>query len=420
MIELVAERGYERVTVRDLTSRAQISREALYRHFKSKRDSFLDTYELIVRRGARRALAAHQRATTWPERVRLGIGALVDEFAQQPRAAHLALVDCYSAWPESLERMVHTSGLFEALLIEGAAAAPERSVSVPPPLAKAIVAGVAGVVRERLLTGRAEELGELREELVEWSLGLLSGEDGWPERLYAPAGLEPSAAIDAPTSIATLEAGGERSLLLFAAVQLAAEKGFEELSVPHIRAAAGVSRRSFDAHFEDATDCFLEAILTYSGAALGAAAQAGARRETWRSGICETMATFCALLAADERLAKLAFVEVFAAGPAGVRCRARHVAELAVCLGASAPSAERPNPVAAEASVAAIGELIYEQIASGQAARLPEIAGTLAFCALAPAIGAKAAAETIRAEHSAGSPDLCSDRGSSAAPNLRG
>ncbi len=394
MVDLVAELGYEDVTVRELAHRAGVSQRTLYKHFPAKQDCFLDTYELIVRRAVQRTLAEQRRARSWRERLQLGIGAFVGELERSPRAARLALVDCFSTWPHTLERMGRTSGLFEALLVDSVANAPDGGIALPPHLAKAIVAGIACVVRGRLIDGREDELPDVGGELVEWALALL-GEEAGGLKLYEPVlSLPPSGISDAGEALHD----DERSLLLAAAAQLAADGGFEQLSVQRIRAAAGVSRRSFDAHFEDATDCFLAAIETRTGQALAHAARAGASQDDWPAGVCHTLATLCGLLARDRRLATLVFVEVFESGPAGIRCRTRLLAGVAAGLRASAPADRRPSAVAAEASLGAIWGLVYQEISSGRAERMPETAGALALLALAPAIGARAATEAIRTQ----------------------
>lgn len=392
MVELVNERGYEQVRVRELAGRAQVSQATLYRHYTSKDECFLDAYEQIVNGAARATLAAQRRATDWRERLRLGVSAFVGECGRAPRAAHFAVVDCFSAWPHSMERMLRTGGLFEALVADGVAKAPDGGVRLPPPLARAIVAGIAAVVRERLLTGRERELADLGEELAAWADSLLSEAPGNLGRLREPQAMAPPAANDfCPAPL------DDRSLLLSATVRLATEDGFDQLTVPRIRAAAGLSRRSFDAHFEDVTDCFLAAVEQHSDYAIAHAARAGAASRDWPRAICRAVAAFCDLAASDERLVKMLFVEVFASGPAGLRCRARLMAELAGKLRASAPAAQRPSMVAAEASLGAIWALVYTQIAAGRAARMAEISGTLAFIALAPAIGPEAAVEAIEA-----------------------
>ncbi len=397
MIELVSERGYEAVTVRDLTARAGVSQATLYRLFASKEECFLETYERIIRLAVQSALAAHRRATSWEERISSGIGALVDTLAANPRAAHLALVDCYSAWPLSLGRMTRTNGLFDALLADSIARAPDGGVTLPPRLAKATVAGIAWVVREHLLSGREGELGDLADELVAWALSLLSEEAGELGRIYEPEPLAPGARLVGDWSAPP----DERTLLLTATARLVAEEGFESLTVARIRAVAGVSRRSFDAQFGNVTECFLAALEHHSGQALSRAAAAATTAEAWPEAICRVLTALCDL-ACDERLTTIMFVEIFSPGPEGVRCRSRLLAETAAHFRASAPAGQRPSPVAAEASLGAIWSLAYEEIAAGRGERLSEIAGTLAFIALAPALGPRAAAAAIREQRRLG------------------
>lgn len=397
MIELVSERGYEALTVRELTGRAGVSQATLYRLFASKEECFLETYEIIIRIAVQAALAAHRRASSWQERISSGISALVAELAANPRAAHLALVDCYSAWPLSLGRMTRTNGLFDALLADSIARAPDGGVALPPRLAKAIVAGIAWVVREHLLTGRERELANLTDELVAWALSLLSEEAGELGRIYEPEPLAPGLRLVGDWSPPL----DERSLLLTATARLVAEEGFENLTVPRIRAVAGVSRRSFDAQFENVTECFLATIEHHSGQALSWAAEAATAVEAWPEAVCRVLTAFCDLVR-DERLAAMMFVEIFAPGPEGVRCRSRLMAETAADYRASAPAGQRPSPIAAEASLGAVWSLAYEEIAAGRAERLSEIAGTLAFVALAPSLGPRAAAAAIREQRRLG------------------
>jgi len=50
MIEIVADRGYEAVKMRELVVRAGVSTRAFYKHFSSKEDCFLRSQEMVVRR----------------------------------------------------------------------------------------------------------------------------------------------------------------------------------------------------------------------------------------------------------------------------------------------------------------------------------------------------------------------------------
>ena len=89
-----------------------------------------------------------------------------------------------------------------------------------------------------------------------------------------------------------------------------------------------------------------------------------------------------------------------AAGRRGVRGRERLIGGAAHRLIMSAPAGQRPSGLAAEASVAAAWAIVHHRVVTGEAHRLLADAPTLCFIALAPAIGAHAAAQTIAAEPS--------------------
>jgi AcrR family transcriptional regulator len=190
----------------------------------------------------------------------------------------------------------------------------------------------------------------------------------------------------------------ERAIILTATTRLAADEGYRQLSVPGIRAAAGVSRRSVDTYFDDVTDCFLAALELLIRRAVAYAVREGATADTWPAGLHRAMVAFCTYVARDATFARLGFVEVFAPGTPGIQFRTRLITAVADRLRRSAPTRQRPSELAAEASVGAALGILHHYIAVGRTDRLPRAAPTLSFIMLAPAIGAEAAAEAIRAE----------------------
>jgi AcrR family transcriptional regulator len=189
--------------------------------------------------------------------------------------------------------------------------------------------------------------------------------------------------------------GDDRALILSAAARLGASDGYGELSIPRIRAAAGVSRKSFDEHFDGVKDCFLDALELRTVQALAGAAHRSAGSGTWPARVYRTVAGLCSHIARDPMRARAVFVEVFAAGPDGVRCRARLVTDVAEYFRATAPPDQRPTELAAEASVGAVWGILHHQIVTGRAQQVPGIAATLSYLLLAPAIGAPAVVQAI-------------------------
>lgn len=169
MIEIVAERGYEGVKVRELVHLAGVSTRAFYEHFESKESCFLQTYDLVTRRASRRIIASQSGERDWRERPRLIFDAFVRELEADPATARFALVAAYTAGPVALEQARKTEATFEAMLTQSFARAP-GGIVVPRLVVEGMMAGVSRVTRTRLLSGRDVELARLDEEMMDWIL----------------------------------------------------------------------------------------------------------------------------------------------------------------------------------------------------------------------------------------------------------
>lgn len=391
----IAAGGYGAVTVRGVAQLAGVSTSTFYEHFESKEECFLSTYEFVVRSWARLVFAAQRDGRDWQEQVRLGFRALTHEFANEPKAARLALVETFAAGPAALERMRRAGVALEAMVGTGFSRAPD-GIAVPPLVMKGMVAGVGRVACSRLLAGREQELPTLADELMLWSLSFRS--EAALELFDRRAAASPEVGPGEAGDLGHQACGDERALILAATTRLAANDGYLQLSVPNIRAAAGVSRKSVDAHFTDVTDCFLAALEDLIQRTLVWALRQGATAKSWPAGLHRVLLAFCASVARDPAFAKLGFVELFAPGIPGVRFRTRLIAAVAERLRRSAPSRQRPSELAAEASVGAALGIIHHHIATGRARQLPQVVPTLSFLVLAPAIGAPAAVSAIQAE----------------------
>jgi AcrR family transcriptional regulator len=252
------------------------------------------------------------------------------------------------------------------------------------------------VARVRLLAGRERELPALTGELLEWALSYRSPAAATLESLGSASGL-----VVAPAAVSTARGGrgDARARILDAVAQLAARDGYAALTAAGIAAAAGVSRKRFAAHFEDVQGCFAAALEHLTSRARSYVAPAGAAGGDWPSAVHRALSALCGYIAADPLFARLAFIEVLALGPDGVRFREGVMKGVTESFRASAPGAQRPSRLVAEASVGAIWGVIHHHIAHDASNRLPDIAPQLSFIALAPTLGPEAAVQAILAEH---------------------
>lgn len=156
-----------------------------------------------------------------------------------------------------------------------------------------------------------------------------------------------------------------------------AQRGYQQTAVADVLATARISRRTFYETFRDKQDCFLAAYDAFSARCerdVQRACDAGATTE---ESITMGLEALLRLLAGEPAYARLAVVEVLAAGDAG---RARRDAALRrYASGVDAARArrrddrsERPALVA-QAVVGGIYELIYSYIIRDATEQLPAL-----------------------------------------------
>jgi AcrR family transcriptional regulator len=390
MIELVAEHGYNAVSVEKLASRARVSKRDFYKLFAGKEECFLSAYDVIVSHSVRGIVAAAEGGEEWRERLRLGFLAFAGQITSRPAAARLVLVEAFTAGAAAVERMQSTNRLFEALVAKNLAF--DDAPRLPPLVVKGIVAGGSRLARARLLSGNSRQLALDGDELLQWALSFCDDD------VVRLRGLGAAGAPPLPEAALLMPLEDERALILAATAKLASKEGYATLTVPRVRAAAGVSRRSFDTHFEGVADCFLATLETLSDRTLAAAAPFYLAADDWASGVHRMIADLCRHLARDPIFTGLAFLEVFSPGPEAIQWRSEMIAKLASRLRREAPPARRPSDFAAEASIGAMWGVIHHFVATGHCAQLPVAAPALSYLALAPALGGAAAVEVIVAE----------------------
>ncbi len=393
MVELVAEHGYGAVPVARLAKHAGVSKRDFYKHFASKEECFLATYDIIVKRSLRGVLGAVEGEDDWRERLRLGFRAFAGQIADHPEAARLALVEVFAVGAIAVEPVRRTNQAFEALLADACAGESDR---LPRLLVKGIVAGCGLVARARLLSGRQGQPALDGDELIEWGLSLCD-DDAVRLRGLRAAGASPRPAV-AEVPLSKAPPGDERALILVATERLARREGYATLTVSRVRAAAGVSRRGFDTHFVGVADCFRATLGNLSSRALATAEPSFLTADSWASGVHRMIAALGRCLARDPAFADLAFLDAFSPDPEVVRWRGEMIVKLAAMLRREAPPALRPTVFAAEASVASMWALIHHFVAGGRAMHLPIAAPVLSYLALAPALGSPAAVDAIVAE----------------------
>lgn len=195
-------------------------------------------------------------------------------------------------------------------------------------------------------------------------------------------------------------AGSEtrRQLILEAMVRVVGRQGYKATSVADVITEADVSRTTFYKHFEDKQECFLAAYDMLTERVLDEVVANCNGEQTWLERVRVGLTTIVEMFALDPQLARTAIVEVAAAG---ADARQRHwnaITRFTQFLEDGEELAEGrdlPDNIALMAAGAVSG-LIFDELLTGRAERLPQLLPDLLFALLVPYIGPGAATEEMR------------------------
>jgi AcrR family transcriptional regulator len=178
MAEVVAERGYATVKVKDVTDAAGVSRRTFYEHFKNKEVCFIATFDEALERMRESVIDAAAAAPSdeWPVRIRAGLDAALEFLAQEPDLARLFLIEAPGVGPgakASSRRLVEE--LIERLR-EGRSSR-TGGKKLPAATEEVLVGGVARLVVRALNAGGGKRINNLLPELTEFVLTPYLGAD---------------------------------------------------------------------------------------------------------------------------------------------------------------------------------------------------------------------------------------------------
>jgi AcrR family transcriptional regulator len=197
----------------------------------------------------------------------------------------------------------------------------------------------------------------------------------------------------------------QRARILAAMTEVAGERGAANVTVAHVVARSGVSRRTFYELFEDREACFLAAFddATRQIAARVVPAYRGEKR--WRDRIRAGLAELLDFLDEEPQAGRLCIVEALAAGPRALERRA-HVVEIvkaALEEGGAEIKGRQPPPLTAEGVIGAVSSVLHSRLAEpdvGQRGAEPSssfaaLLGPLMGMIVLPYQGSAAAAKEI-------------------------
>jgi AcrR family transcriptional regulator len=187
-------------------------------------------------------------------------------------------------------------------------------------------------------------------------------------------------------------AESQRGRLLAAMIEIVGRDGYHATSVTDVTARAGVSRKAFYDLFGDKEQCFIAAYEDALGRLLALAMEAFETQDGWADRLRAGLSALLHSLAREPEVARVCFVEVMAAGPRAVTARNRAMRGFTQLFDPGRSDRELALPDAVALSmVGALSEVLYREVAEGQAAELPGSLAELMYTIVLPVLGSEAA-----------------------------
>jgi AcrR family transcriptional regulator len=153
---VIAEHGYEQMSVARVTHGARVSRRTFYDVFADREDCFLAVFDDALEHVGARVLHARQGTDEreWHERVRAGLQALLASFDEDPQLARLLVIDALRGGPRVLERRAEVLARVSREIQESGSQAYEGREPLSPLTGEGVAGGVLAVIHTRLSSRR--------------------------------------------------------------------------------------------------------------------------------------------------------------------------------------------------------------------------------------------------------------------------
>ncbi len=180
---VVAERGYEAMSVADVVKRAAVSRNAFYKNFKDKQECFAIAHEAGHERLLEIVAQPCKGAGTVEERVQRLLASALEALSSDPDMARLLFVEAPSSAGEEIALRYHEWLQRYGALLRAVAPQAAATPAAMAEMDQVIVGGIASRIASEVLKGGATELAVLTQPLVEYVL-----------TFYGPSKPDPQAA----------------------------------------------------------------------------------------------------------------------------------------------------------------------------------------------------------------------------------
>lgn len=191
---VVAEHGYEAMSVADIVKRAAVSRNAFYKNFADKQECFAAAHEAGHERLFEIMTKACEAEGSVKQRIERSLGSALDALGSDPALARLLFVEAPSSAGEAValryhEWLQHYGTLLRSVSLH------DSPHSIPAAeIDQVIVGGIASHIASEVLRGEAPKLPDLTPRLVEYVLAFYGPARPDPKSAGKVISLEPETA----------------------------------------------------------------------------------------------------------------------------------------------------------------------------------------------------------------------------------
>ncbi|HXR31733.1 MAG TPA: TetR/AcrR family transcriptional regulator [Solirubrobacterales bacterium] len=172
----VAERGYPKVTITDITRQARVSRRVFYANFESREECFLAAFEVVVSHIRELAVEAVAGLGDWPTQAIAASRTVLSFFAAEPGLARLCLVESQSAGPVVSARF-HDAVREIVPLLENGREVRRDQRELPPTTEESTLGALVLLASRKVAAGEAEQLEQLLPDFAEFILAPYLGRE---------------------------------------------------------------------------------------------------------------------------------------------------------------------------------------------------------------------------------------------------
>jgi AcrR family transcriptional regulator len=413
MVNVVARRGYQQSTVKEVIAQAGSSRSTFYEQFADMEDCLGALLSVLTDELFAEVQSAVERAPP-VDAPKAAARALLDFAHQQEAPARVLFCESLAGGARAMDSR---DALIDEIagLVESRRQSPAKDAPTLDLPAGAAIGTVFRLLANRMRRG-ARGLHELEDGVLAWldayattdphghsqSVQMLGEQGELPRIELTPATPPPPVRLGSHGASVSDRSRNQRERILFACAQCCYEHGYAQMGIADIVSSAAVSRAVFYEHFHDKQHAALAMFEHGFEVTMTNAARAFFAQESWPERIWACARALCEAHATHPALLYGCFVEYASMGPAAVQLTHDRLMAFTLLLEdgyRQRPQAEGLPRTVSELVVSLLLELPYRAMRSRKPPeRFYDLLPLLNYLCIAPFIGPPEASSFVQAK----------------------